>query len=365
MRVDRAVLDETGLKGKYDFTLQFTPETTFGPATPSVLKAIEEQLGLKLESRESPVGVLVIDHVEQPTDDAKKSQPHAQGRGSSQSVVAATASAVFETVSVKQNNSGSESSTMNVPTGYGDIFPPAGGAFSGVNVPLVSYIVFAYDLTGNQLQSLLPQLPEWVIKDRFDIQAKANGNPTRDQMRLMMQSLLADRFKLAVHYESQQLPVFALVTQKSSQTGLRIRPHTDNPPCAPPPAASDSDSLSSLQTTIAGGFPSVCRGIIGFSSHPPNRMRVGARDVPIGLFATTLSQIGNIDRPVIDKTGLSGTFDFVFEWTPQADGQPDQHSAPRPAFLQDLREQLGFELESQVGPAQVFAVDHVEKPSEN
>ena len=135
----------------------------------------------------------------------------------------------FEIASVKQNKSGSEVSNMNVPIGPGDIYPPNGGLFSGTNMPLVSYVYFAYKLSGTQFQFLLPQLSKsssWVTNDRFDIQARADGNPTKDQMRLMVQALLADRFKLAIHYETRELPVFALVLSKSGKTGPKLRPHS-------------------------------------------------------------------------------------------------------------------------------------------
>ena len=65
---------------------------------------------------------------------------------------------------------------------------------------------------------MLSQLPKWAITDRFDIQGRAQGNPTKDQMRLMMQSLLADRFRLAVHYETRQVPVFALIVDQPGKT---------------------------------------------------------------------------------------------------------------------------------------------------
>jgi Protein of unknown function (DUF3738) len=135
---------------------------------------------------------------------------------------------VFEVTSVKQNKSGSDSASMNVPIGPGDAHTAVGNFFSGTSLRLFSYIYFAYNLTGNQLQLLWPQLsrlPGWVSTDRFDILARANGNPTKDQMRLMMQSLLVDRFKLATHYETRQLPVFALVLAKPGKTGPQLRRH--------------------------------------------------------------------------------------------------------------------------------------------
>jgi hypothetical protein len=128
-----------------------------------------------------------------------------------QSSTAAADRPAFDVASVKANKSGSQFSSVNIPIGPGDAYNPTGGLYSGTNVPLVSYMYFAYQLTGNQLMYLLPRLPKWVTADRFDIQARASGNPTKDQMRLMLQSLLADRFKLTVHYETQQLPAFALL----------------------------------------------------------------------------------------------------------------------------------------------------------
>src|SRR5580692_5770822 len=86
----------------------------------------------------------------------------------------------------------------NFPLGPGDVYVQNGGLFSANNLPLVTYIFFAYKFIGNQAQYLLPQLPEWTKSEQFDIQARAAGNPGKDQMRLMMRALLADRFKLAV-----------------------------------------------------------------------------------------------------------------------------------------------------------------------
>jgi len=88
------------------------------------------------------------------------------------------------------------------------------------------------------------------------------------------------------------------------------------------------------------------------------------------LLAATLPQIGNLDRAVLDRTGLSGTFDFTFEWTPQRNGTTPpgadiQMEESGPTFAEDLKKQLGLKLEPQKGPVQVVAIEHVEKPSEN
>jgi uncharacterized protein (TIGR03435 family) len=273
-------------------------------------------------------------------------------------------------MSVKQNNSSSDSSSMNVPIGPGDVYPRNGGFFSGTNVPLISYIYFAYKLTGSQLQLLIPHLPQWVLKDRFDIQARADGNPTKDQMRLMMQSLLADRFQLVIHYETQQLPVFALFVSKPGETGPQLQPHPNDSSCSAAPPPTSPASALEPPATVAHGLPSDCGSIIGMPSTPSGRMRVGARNVPIRLLANSLAQVGNLDRAVLDRTQLSETFDFTFAWTPQHNrplpsGVIAPLDEPGPTFLEDLNQQLGLRLEPQTASTEVFVIDRVERPSGN
>jgi bla regulator protein BlaR1 len=264
----------------------------------------------------------------------------------------------FETSSVTQNETASETSSMNVPLGPGAIYDPNGGVFSATNVPLVSYIYFAYNLSGAQFEQLLPHLPSWVIKDRFDIQAKASGNPTKDQMRLMMQSLLADRFKLSVRYETQDLPVLALVSATPGKMGPQLQEHLDNPPCSNTGQASGPST-----STLSNGLPVVCGDLIGLPSTNSGRTKVGARKVSMALLASWLPQIGNFGRTVVDKTGLSGSYDFNFEWGPLASNPQQPPQEPEAGFLKDLKDQLGVKLESQTGPVKVFIIDHIEKPS--
>jgi uncharacterized protein (TIGR03435 family) len=116
----------------------------------------------------------------------------------------------FDVASVKPNNSGSQP-TSNIPLDSMDLFTPTGGLFSATDFPLLEYAKIAYKLTPEQSQAFQSQLPKLANTFRYDIEAHASVNPTKDQFRLMMQALLADRFKLAVHFETRQLPVFALV----------------------------------------------------------------------------------------------------------------------------------------------------------
>jgi len=125
----------------------------------------------------------------------------------------------FEIASVKPNKS-SDRPSSNFPLGPGDVYVRNGGYFSATNQPLILYILFAYKIMGNQIQYLTPQLPEWVTTDRFDIQARAESDPGKEGMRMMMRALLADRFKFAVHMESRDVPVLALFFRSPERPAL-------------------------------------------------------------------------------------------------------------------------------------------------
>jgi uncharacterized protein (TIGR03435 family) len=275
--------------------------------------------------------------------------------------VAADQKLEFEVASVKPSQPDGPQ-YANFPLGPGDVYTPNGGHFTASGFPLAAYIWFAYRIQGNQQQSLLSQLPAWVTTERFDIQARTDGDPAKDtkpQMRLMMQSLLADRFKLAMHTETRQVPVFALVLSKPGKTGPRLQPHPDNScPAAPKP------------DLIGGLFPNQCGGLLPMP-HPPVFMnKFGARNVTMPFIANQLTAMGHLDRPVLDQTGLSGVFDFALEWVPEvtgpsppgAEAQPDPSG---PTFMEAVNDQLGLKLQSQKGPVDELVFDHVERPSEN
>jgi hypothetical protein len=132
----------------------------------------------------------------------------------------------FDVASVKPNKGGLPPSGprpySNIPLGPQDMYSPTGGLLTATNMPLFQYMIFAYKLSPDQVKSVLNQLPKWTTSENFDIQARATGNPTKDQFRLMMQALLADRFKMAVHFETRQLPVYGLVLDKTGKLGPKI-----------------------------------------------------------------------------------------------------------------------------------------------
>jgi uncharacterized protein (TIGR03435 family) len=278
----------------------------------------------------------------------------------------------FDTASVKRNTTAPSpyAVSSNFPLGDGNVYIPNEGLFRAANFPLVAYIEFAYKATDNQEQFLLAELPKWVTTTRFDIQARAQGNPTKDQMRLMMQSLLAERFKLTIHYETRQVPVFALLAELPGKLGPLLQQHPDDSPCSTSPRV-PSPAPTAPPQALDIRFPVTCGGIVGMAPSAPGRERAGARNVPMELIASSLTGgTSGLDRPVLDKTGLTGMFDFAIEFTPQfkpplAPGANFRPDPTGPTFVEALREQLGLKLEPQTGPVDVLVVDTVEEPSAN
>jgi uncharacterized protein (TIGR03435 family) len=304
----------------------------------------------------------------------------AQTPGDSDWQKAAGGKMAFDVASVKQAKPG----TFTQPTFFmdqGDA-KPRGGRFSN-SFPLWGYIGFAYKLDVTQAEEILPpQLPKWA-NDNYVINANAEGNPTKDQMRLMMQSLLADRFKLQVHFETKEGPVLALVLVKPGKVGPNQTPHSEGPPCP--------DSFEMIQLAPGGRFPPLPKasdvwppqcGTSAMFASTPDSTRIGARDATIASLAQDIHTYGSrffgeIDKSVVDETGLEGRFDFILQLPggmfspaflpkapdPNPDGLPP---APKGAtFLQAVREQLGLKLVPSRGPMRRLVIDHVEKPSEN
>jgi uncharacterized protein (TIGR03435 family) len=280
----------------------------------------------------------------------------------------------FEVASVRQNRSNDKSSSnISLDNGYlfttlskADTYIPPGGLLSASNVSLTTYICFAYKLSATQYLALRAwqlqfndfvgsstSLPKWVIDDRFDIQARAAGNPTRDEMRLMMQALLADRFGLVVHKETREVPVFAMVLVKPGKLGPGLRPHPVTDTCS-------SD-------TQVEGYPPVCGVIARLAASSPGRSSFGGRSITMEALASSLpteTGLATLPRPVIDETGMHGTYDFVMEWVQMTqDGTVPEGGGP--SFEGALKEQLGLRLESKKGPVEVLVIDRVEHPSAN
>ena len=255
----------------------------------------------------------------------------------------------------------------NFPLNTGDA-KPAGGRFSAT-FPLLAYITFAYKVPPYLAGATIAQLPKWATTDSFEIEARAAGNPTKDQMRLMMQSLLAERFKLAAHFDTREGPVLALTPVKPGQTGPKLRAHAEGPPCG-------DFALPALGGPL-DVFPPNC-GTDQLNQNAGLR-RIGYRNGTMEQIAETIggyaALAGEADKPVADRTGFAGTYDFLMEYTPGENDQLGRSLPPNPdgstaelqgtMFLTAMREQLGLKLVRARGAVRTLVIDHVERPSEN
>lgn len=289
-------------------------------------------------------------------------QPRAQGQQSGDDRPS------FEVASVKQNKSG---------TGFVRIQMQPGGRFVAENMPLAELLRFAYAVQPFQIEGG----PGWIRSDRFDVTAKAElaagatpGAPGQiGPVQLMMQSLLAERFKLKVRRESKEMPVYALTLARSDgRLGKQLLPSKVD--CAALAAARGRGG----DVTRGGGPGGPGRG------GPPAPPAPGERP-PCGMFmgfgsiaagGVTMEQVAQtlsarVNRVVLDKTGLTGLYEFNLEFTPDqlpppgalVNGQVPQVDPNGPSIFTALQEQLGLKLEAQRGPVEMLVVDSVEPPT--
>lgn len=269
----------------------------------------------------------------------------------------------FDVASIKQNRLNSTAKpTSNVPLTQGKAYAPNGGVFSATNQSLFIYILFAYKVSLTEAWDQFKRLPQWARTETFDIHAKTDiPNPTKDQLREMMQSLLEDRFKLAVHRETRPVSIFALTLVKPGTLGPQLKPHPADSPC-PIDAPKQPSATSAPLATLLSTWPNQCGD--GDEIASPRSTRAGARDVTMAQIAGWLSAEGDTDLPIVDKTGLTGTFDLIIEFAPEH-GSAITTETSALTFQQALKDQLGLKLEKQKGNAIFFVIDHVEQPSEN
>jgi uncharacterized protein (TIGR03435 family) len=221
----------------------------------------------------------------------------------------------------------------------------------------------AYSLAPFQVQGL----PAWAESDRYQIEAKAAGNATREQLFLMLQSLLEDRFQLRVHRETKEMPVLELVAAKS---GLKLpRPQegscTPSPTDAPTPVAGGR-----MQPPSAGPPPKPYCGNMVVRLAAEGAQMAGGQ-VRMAELARMLSMA--MGRAVIDRTGYTDSFDAQVDFLPDQStsslpppppGSPPLDN-PKPSITTAIQEQLGLRLQSGKGPVDLLVVDRVERPSAN
>jgi uncharacterized protein (TIGR03435 family) len=260
-----------------------------------------------------------------------------------------TAHPRFEVASIKPNSNGGNVAYIQ---------PLPGSRLVMTNFAVLQLILSAYGVQGYQISGD----PPWISTDHYDIQAKSEGNASVQQMEgPMLQQLLEERFKLKLHREIRQLPVYELTVAKSraklerSKEGSCIPYSVDSPP--PPPIAPGAPRPNFC------GYPRL--GVEGLTQ------TLDGAGVSMTVLANRLSPsyATQLGRTVFDPTGLTGTFDVHLKWTVDASagatGPVITDNPTGPSIFTALQEQLGLKLESAKGPVEVLVIDHVEKPSAN
>ena len=246
----------------------------------------------------------------------------------------APAPAVYDVVSIKPNQSGNTNvSWRGAPEG-----------FTASNITVEMLITDAY----NTRESLVFNVPKWARSRHFDVNAKCTEaapetlrKMSDDQQRGMLAAMLAERFHLKVHTETRELPVYDLIIAKD---GAKLKPNNTRPENSDKP----HEGLGPGQMWWNNGE---------------------MNGIAVPLTALTRSLEGDLNRTIVDRTGLSGNFDLHLKWTPDrnpsAGPESGQPGNPAPPLFTALQEQLGLRLVPARGPVQTWVVDHIELPSEN
>jgi uncharacterized protein (TIGR03435 family) len=222
-------------------------------------------------------------------------------------------------------------------SGRGGIRPAQGGErYIATGIPLRLMIMVAYQLKADQITGG----PDWINTDRWDMNAKAEKPSSADELHLMLQDLIADRFQLKFHRDTKELPVYVLSVDKAP----KMTPHE---------AASAGDPWidQAVERVV--------------------QVRLSAKFCHMDYLAWRLGQL--LDRPVINRTRLKGGYDFELSYTRDLppgvregallNGEPIDISGPN--IFTAIKQQLGLKLEPQKGPVETLVIDHVEKPAEN
>jgi uncharacterized protein (TIGR03435 family) len=270
----------------------------------------------------------------------------------------------FEVASIRQDPPGKYIPSQ-LPLSGDDYYVGVHGGIASAHALLINYIIFAYKITdASQYPLLNAQLPKWAQTTSFGIEARAEGSPTKDQMRVMMRALLEDRFKLSMRLETRQLPYYALTLEKPGQTGPELQPHPDDGMCtARNPTREESTPPGKAPRPYCQPVIMPEDGLTHLFIMPFTMEQIAGNLGSLGVM------LGGMDPlPVVDQTGLIGKYDFNIKFLRAPKGPQNSEAEPAlPAasFVDALRMQAGLRLTKRTGPVQVFVVDHVEQPTEN
>ena len=257
-----------------------------------------------------------------------------------------------------------------------------GGMLRYSNVSLKDIIRAAYRVKDFQIDG-----PDWLNGARFDITAKLPEGATREQVPEMLQALLAERFKLTLHRDTKEHPIYALVAGKDGPKLKPADPQTaaaltmpvggNGPAAGGAPGTADTNVSRNFGSGGPGGSGAPRAGMMMMMD--PSGMHLKAASATLAALADSLSHF--TERPVVDMTGIQGQYDFDLVFAPETmrglprgpmpppGGERPQGAEPQPeqgASIFDAVAQYGLKLESRKGPLEILTIDHIEKtPTEN
>lgn len=275
-----------------------------------------------------------------------------------QTATTTAAPLAFEVVSVKP-----------APPGA---FPPApafmrdkGAPIRGLQTmtaPVAYMIAYAYRMQMSEFSFTLSKQPDWVKTRSYTVNFRAEGEPTRDQVREMMRTMLADRFGLQVHEFTREGSTNRIVLSKPGVLGANIKPHPEGAKCSTQESASVGTAPDPSASPMAN-----CG--ISWYYLPGGVKHVELRDSTISDAVRALAGIsgnsGLDTRPVVDGTGLTGKYDLTLEYRYESStfSDPDADDGGAPTLIGALKQQLGLRVESGTGPVRMLSIDHISQPT--
>jgi uncharacterized protein (TIGR03435 family) len=248
----------------------------------------------------------------------------------------------FEVASIKLNKSSDRAVRIGAK----------GGRFTAINFPLQMLITRAYKISDLQFTGA----PKWLSSDRYDIEAKAEGDPSPEAISAMLQSLFEERLQLKYHREFKEMAIYALVVKKAGKLKASEGECVPGTPSHAVPSRPETPVIPCGRATTTAGH------------------LLGAK-IEIGQLVKPLSELSG--RIVRDETNLTGKYDINVEYTPErslglSPNSPANSAAiPQapdpggPSLFDAIEEKLGLKLELKNEPVEIMVIDHVERPAEN
>jgi uncharacterized protein (TIGR03435 family) len=331
------VLTANAAGGGYSATFYSIDQTPVGLAATTTVQGGTVRInvapaGVTFEGKLSPDGNSIVGNFVQgagslPMTLVRATKETAYAIPTPPRAMAADAPTTFEVATIKPSN----------PDFQGKLFTVKGREVLTLGTTLTDLITFAYNVHTRQITGGQP----WMESDKYDITGRpvAEGTPNDRQLREMIRTLLEERFKLTIHRDKRDMPAYAITVGAN-----------------PPKLARNETNPNGLPALLFKGL-----GVLP------------AINASMSDFARVL-QGAVLDRPVIDRTGLQGRFDFTLNWTPDESQfrsmgvrvpPPPQDGSGPPGLFTAMQEQLGLRLESVTAPVEVIVIDRVERPTEN